>query len=102
MKKILSLLLALGILLSACLAETALPPKEENASLTYEEIDRYLASLVRGHAGEAFAGVNLSRLEKRLAQMQEMDAGVLFLWARAFWKSPAAGRENIARYAGAD
>ena len=64
---------------------------------------RYLASLVRGsHAGEELAGVNLSRLEKRLAQMQERDAGVLFLWARAFWKSPAAGRENIARYAGAD
>ena len=71
-KKLLSLLLALMMLTGVCLAEPAysLPPAEESASLTYEEIEIYLSSLVKAALADPELDVN-----------QTSQSGHSWLWA---------------------
>ncbi len=65
---------------------------------------QYLMELLRGDAAVSSAaanGVNIARLEKKAAQLVEMQAGVLLLWARSFRKGPASAHDDTSRYVSA-
>ncbi len=64
----------------------------------------FLMELLRGDAAVSSAsanGVNIARLEKKAAQLEEMQAGVLLLWARSFRKGPASAHDDTSRYVSA-